>query len=108
MASTSFYRVKRHVLYQSGEQQNREVWGIDRPATGLRTTGGGARCLDNDDPLRSDGCDCVYLLQLADGRHVTWDRIWEWLSEASVARYTLVSGFEKMSPYSTLVLSGPT
>ena len=99
-----FYRVKRHVLYQPCEQQSREVWGIDRPATGIRTTSG-ARHIDCDDPLRNEGC--VQLLQLVDGCHVTWDRLWEWLSEADVAGYTLVSGFEKISPYSTLIIKGP-
>lgn len=104
---TSFYRVKRHVLYVRGEQQSREVWGIDRAAPGLRTANGGSNKVDADDPLRNDECGSVQLLLMADGRHVTWDRLFEWLSEASAAGYALVSGFEKLNPYSTLVLSRP-
>ena len=101
-----FYRVKRHVIYKPGCQQTEEVWGIDRPAPGLRT-GGAPRDTDADDPLRGDGCGCVTLLKMECGSPVTWDRFFEWLSEAETAGYELVSGYKNLSPYSVLVLRGP-
>ena len=102
-----FYRVRRHVIYKPGCQQTEEVWGIDRAAPGLCTVGA-PRSTDADDPLRDDECGCPQLLKLADGSWVTWPRFFEWLSEAEAAGYELVSGFKKMSPYSTFVLRGPT
>ncbi len=83
---------------------------MDRPfgSTALRTTGG-PRDTDADDPLRlGGGCGCPVLLRMADGReYVTWDRIWEWLSDAEAAGYEVVSGFKKLSPYSVIILRGP-
>jgi hypothetical protein len=101
-----FYRIKRHVIYKPGCQQTEEAWGIDRPAPGLHTATA-PRDTDADDPLRCGDC-CTILIKMADGRYVTWDRMWEWLSEAEAAGYELVSGFKKMSPYSVLVLRGPS
>jgi hypothetical protein len=100
-----FYRIRRHVIYKPGCQQTEEVWGIDRTAPSLNTVGA-PRDTDEGDPLRSDGCG-PQLLKLADGRWVTWERFFEWLSEAESAGYELVSGFKKMTPYSVLVLKGP-
>ncbi len=99
------YRVRRHVIYKPGCQQTEEVWGIDRAAAGLNTVGA-PRYTDEGDPLRNGECGSQ-LLKLADGRWVTWDRFFEWLSEAEVAGYELVSGFKKMSPYSVFVVRGP-
>jgi len=79
------------------------VWGIDREAPGLYVAGA-PRDTDADDPL---GRDCALLLQLRDGRWVTWEHIFEWISEAETAGYAIVSGFEKLSPYSTLIIKGP-
>jgi hypothetical protein len=42
-----------------------------------------------------------------DGEWVTWRRIWEWLSVAEEAGYSVVSGYEKLSPYSVIILKGP-
>jgi hypothetical protein len=97
------YRVRRHVIYKPGCQQTEEVWGIDRAAPRLRTVST-PRSTDADDPLRQEECGCPQLLQLSDGRWVTWSCVWEWLSEAEAAGYELVSGYQKLSPYSTLVI----
>ena len=83
--------------------ETEEVWGIDRPAPGLITTCA-PRDTDADDPLRRE-CN-TYLLKTADGHHVTWHRMFEWLSEAEAAGYEVVSGFKKLSPYSSIVLRG--
>lgn len=99
------YRVRRHVIYKPGCQQTEEVWGIDRAAPGLNTVGA-PRYTDEGDPLRSEEFGCPQLLKLTDNRFVTWDRFFEWLSEAETAGYELVSGFKKMSPYSVFVLRG--
>ena len=98
------YRVRRHVVL-TRDRQTEEVWGIDRPAPGLRT-GTSPRFTDEDDPLRRDCCGTV-LLKMSDGCWVTWDRIWAWLSDAEAAGYELVSGYKDVSPYSTLILRGP-
>ena len=99
-----FYRVQRHVVWDAPTQGTLEVWGIDRPALGLRFTGA-PRFTDECDPL-SGGCP--YLLLLKDGSWVTWDRIFEWMSEAEEAGYTVVSGLEKLTPYSTIVIAFST
>jgi hypothetical protein len=104
------YRLRRHVIYDSGCGQTQEVWGADRPfgSPALKTRPS-PRDTDADDPLRRGGrneCICAPLLVL-DGDYVTWDDIWEWLSVAEAAGYEVVSGFKKMSPYSTIVLRGP-
>jgi hypothetical protein len=106
------YRLKRHVLYRPDCQQTEEVWGIDRPATGLHTAPA-PRYTDQDDPLACSGNSsvggacCAHLLKTECGRWVPWGSIWEWLSEAEAAGYEVVSGFEKLSPYSVIVLRGP-
>ncbi len=95
------YRLKRHVIFERC-QQNREVWGIDRQPVGLMTVVS-PRDTDADDPLQYD---CSLLLQL-DGDYVSWTRFFDWLSVAEEAGYTLLSGFEKLSPYSTILIRGP-
>jgi len=97
-----FYRVQRRVVYLSYDQNTVEAWGIDRDASGLCVTS--TRFTDTDDPLAQD---CSLLLLFRDGRYVTWPLMFEWLSEAEEAGYTLVSGFNKLSPYSTLIIRGP-
>ena len=101
----AMYRLIRHVIYRPGSQETIEVWGIDRPAPGLHTTGAPS-FTDADDPLRR-GSACEQLLLMRDGDYVTWHRLTEWLGEASAAGYEVVSGFKKLSPYSTIVLKGP-
>lgn len=91
----------RHVIYKPGSQETHEVWGIDREAPGLRTRGA-PYATDADDPL--GGGPCSPLLVLRCGDFVTWDLFFEWLSEAEDAGYELVSGFQKLSPYSSLVI----
>jgi len=98
------YRIKRHVIYRRCEEQHDEVWGIDRVAPGLNTSSAPPDT-DRDDPLRKD--ECVILLRFTDRRFVTWDTLFEWLSEAESAGYELASGFQDLSPYSTVVLRGP-
>jgi len=98
------YRISRNVVYSMREQQTVEVWGIDRPAPDLACESA-PRDTNKDDPLTSyqDSCCCVLLLLLG-GRWVTWDRIPEWLSVAEEAGYELVSGYKKLSPYSTIMI----
>ena len=98
------YRLSRNVVYSVRDQQTVEVWGIDRPAHGLSFESA-PRDTNNDDPLSTnqDSCCCVLLLLLC-GRWVTWDRIPEWLSVAEEAGYELVSGYKKLSPYSTIMI----
>lgn len=98
------YRLLRHVIYQSGSQETQEVWGIDRVAPGLATVGAPS-FTDADDPLRRGACSPLLLMR--DGDYVTWHRFFEWLGEAEAAGYEVVSGFKKLSPYSTIVLRGP-
>lgn len=98
------YRIRRHVIYNSAEMQTKEVWGIDRPAPGLQIATG-PRDTDKGDPLLEK--ECSLLLRLQNGEWVTWHRIWEWLSEAEVAGYELISGYKHLSPYSTLIIRGP-
>ena len=100
------YRLRRHVIYRPGCQETEEVWGIDRRPAALPTACG-PRDTDADDPLRARSCGAPLLLKTADGDYVTWHRLMEWLSEAEAAGYELVSGYKKMSPYSTMVISGP-
>jgi hypothetical protein len=103
-----FYRLRRHVIYDSACGQTREVWGIDRhPACSSIKTVGAPRDTDADDPLRHGDCGCPLLLKFEDGRYVSWNNIWEWLSEAEDAGYEVISGFKKMSPYSTIIIQGP-
>jgi hypothetical protein len=106
-----FYRVRRHVIFKSGCQQTEEVWGIDRQPPPALKTARAPRYTDVDDPVldpnMSDEGSCPVLLKLNDGRWVTWHRIWAWLSEAEAAGYELVSGFQDITPYSTLVIRGP-
>jgi hypothetical protein len=97
------YVVKRHVIYGSQSQNEREVWGIDRSAAGLQTICA-PHDTDKDDPLRKD---CGTLLLKIGHEFVTWDRMFEWLSLAESAGYTVVSGFKNMSPYSQIVIRGP-
>lgn len=102
-----FYRLRRHVVYKPGCQQTEEVWGIDRKAPGLAT-----RCAprdtDADDPLACGDSCCGPELLVLDGHLVPWGRIWEWLSVAEEAGYEVVSGFDKMTPYSVIVMRGPS
>lgn len=74
---------------------------------GAMPTRGAPRDTDADDPLRHDECGCTQLLVLPCGSYVTWHRFMEWLSVAEAAGYELVSGFKKLSPYSTIVVRGP-
>ena len=97
------YVIKRHVVYGSQSQNEREVWGIDRAAPGLKTICA-PRDTDRCDPLRQG---CGTLLLTIGGEFVSWDRIFEWLSLAEVAGYTVVSGFKHLTPYSQIVLQGP-
>jgi hypothetical protein len=41
---------------------------------------------------------------MRDGDYVTWERMMEWMSEAEEAGYEVISGFKKMSPYSTIII----
>lgn len=104
------YRLRRHVVYDTACSQTREVWGVDRPlGSPALKTARGPRDTDADDPLRVGdcGCGCPLLLRTSDGTdYVSWNRIWEWLSDAETAGYEVVSGFKNLSPYSTIVLRG--
>ena len=95
------YKLIRHVIYHPGSQNTHEVWGVDRSPPGLPTTGA-PRSTDEDDPLRRGAC--VPLLLMRDGDYVTWERMMEWMSEAEEAGYEVISGFKKMSPYSTIII----
>lgn len=105
-----FYRVRRHVIFRPGCQQTEEVWGIDRQPAALKTARA-PRATDVGDPVldptMSDEGSCPLLLKLANGEWVTWHRIWDWLSQAESVGYELVSGFQDLTPYSTLILRGP-
>jgi len=99
-----FYRIRRNVVYSAQLQNTVEAWGIDRPAPGLCYVQA-PRDTNRDDPINGnqDKCCCVLLLLI--GRDwVTWDLLPEWLSIADEAGYELASGYEKLSPYSTLIL----
>jgi len=98
------YKLVRHVIFFPGSQETTEVWGIDRPAAGLPTTGAPS-FTDAHDPLRRGPCSPLLLMR--GGGYVTWQRMMEWLSEATAAGYEVVSGFKKLSPYSEIVLRGP-
>jgi hypothetical protein len=95
------YRLIRHVIFRPGTQETVEVWGIDRPAAGLPTVGAPS-FTDADDPLGRGPCSPLLLMR--DGDYVTWHRMMEWLGEAEEAGYEVVSGFKKLSPYSTIVI----
>jgi hypothetical protein len=97
------YKLRRHVIYKPGCQETQEVWGIDRQPAALSVRPA-PRDTDADDPLRGS---CVLLLCLHDGSFVRWPHIAEWLSEAEAAGYTVISGFENLSPYSVLLIRGP-
>jgi len=98
-STNMIYRLRRHVIYV---QEHEEVWGIDRAAPGLSVITG-PRCMDKDDPL---GTSCALLL-LLNGHYVTWPDIFEWLGMAEGLGYTVISGYEKLSPYSTILIRGP-
>lgn len=83
------YRLIRHVIFCPRTQETREVWGIDGAPPAI--------------PVASA---CSPLLLLPDGDYVSWGRMMEWLSFASTVGYTLVSGYEKLSPYSTMIIQG--
>ena len=100
------YQLRRHVIFKPGCQETIEVWGVDRPMAAMPTKGA-PRDTDADDPLRRDECGCTQLLVLPCGSHVTWHRMMEWMSLAETAGYEVVSGFKKLSPYSTIVMRGP-
>ena len=97
------YRIQRHVVYRSQSQDEREVWGIDRAAPGLQSICA-PRDTDVSDPLRRD---CGTLLLKMGGEFVTWHHIFEWLSMAEAAGYTVVSGYKNLHPYSPIVIQGP-
>lgn len=106
-----FYRMSRRVVYDRAAQEYNEVWGVDRVSDSfLLPTKPAPRDTDRDDPLndpkREGGCGCSALLTLRNGEWVTWKRMFEFLSEAEEAGYTLISGFEQLSPYSVMVLKG--
>jgi hypothetical protein len=101
------YRLQRHVVYDAGCQQTREVWGLDRRPAGALQTRPAPRFTDEDDPLRKEDACCVALVTLPCGGLVTWPRVFEWLSVAEAAGYQVISGFDTLSPYSTIVLRGP-
>ena len=96
--TSMYYRIRRHVVYIPGKESV-EAWGIDRPAPNLDTTT--ARFTDICDPLGSP-CSLLLLLQ---GQYVTWDRFWEWLSYAETKGYTLATTLDKISPYSTIIIT---
>ena len=96
------YKLIRHVVYFPSCQETQEVWGIDRKAPGIRTTGA-PPSTDADDPL---GGPCSSLLLMRDGDYVTWHRLPEWISEVEEAGYEVV-GLQKLSPYTTILLTGP-
>jgi len=98
------YRLIRHVIFRPGSQETQEVWGIDRAPAALPVVGAPS-FTDADDPLRRGACSP--LLVMRNGDYVTWDRFFEWLSEAEEPGYELVSGFKKLSPYSQMILRGP-
>lgn len=101
-----FYRLIRRVIFCPGSQETREVWGVDRPPAALPTVGA-PPFTDEDDPLQGDSGPCSALLIMRNGDYVTWHRFFEWLSEATMAGYRLVSGLEKLSPLTTFVIEGP-
>ena len=98
------YRLIRHVIFRPGCQETQEVWGVDRVAHSLSTTGAPS-FTDADDPLRRGACSPLLLMR--DGDYVTWHRLVEWLGEAEEAGYEVVSGFKNLSPYSTILLRWP-
>lgn len=98
-----FYKLSRHVVFDPHEGQTREVFGIDRSPTSLPVIAS-PRDTDKGDPLRREVC--APLLVLKDGRMVTWELFFEWMSEAEEAGYEVVSGFKKLSPYSLIVIKG--
>jgi hypothetical protein len=99
------YKLSRHVVYEPREQKSIEVWGIDRKPTSLPVQCA-PRDTDIDDPLRSETCCSSYLL-LLDSKFVKWHHISEWFSFAEDAGYEVISGFKKLSPYSTILVRGP-
>lgn len=99
-----FYRLIRHVVYSPRYQESQEVWGIDRPAPGLRIASA-PRSTDADDPLRKGPCSPLLLLR--DGEYVTWHRFMEWASEVEADGYEIMGGMQKLSPYTPIVIRGP-
>ena len=94
------YRLVRHVIFSPQTQETLEVWGIagDKIPEDLITTGA-PPSTDADDPLRRGPCSLLLLMR--DGDYVTWERLVEWLGEVN---YELVSGYAKLSPYSTMII----
>lgn len=92
------YTLIRHVVYFPSCQETREVWGLDREAPGVRTTGA-PRSTDADDPLRRGPCSPLLLMR--DGDYVTWHRIPEWISEVEEVGYEVIG---PLSPYTTILL----
>jgi hypothetical protein len=102
----AIYKLRRHIVYKPGCQETQEVWGIDRKPADLLTRPA-PRDTDADDPLRAASECCLHLLCLQDGSLVRWSHIAEWMSEAEAAGYTVISGFENLSPYSVILVRGP-
>ena len=98
------YRLIRHVIYRPGSQETCEVWGIDREAHGIRLRAA-PYGTDADDPIREGPCSL--LLALKDGDFVTWNRMFEWLSEAEEAGYEVISDLKNLSPYSQILIFRP-
>lgn len=96
------YCVKRNVVYSTRAQNTVEVWGIDRPAPDLPCEAA-PRDTNADDPLAPEDT-CSTVLLLLRGYWVTWDRFPEWLSFAEEVGYELVSGYKKLSPYSSIMI----
>ncbi len=99
-----FYQLRRQVIYRPDSQETVEVWGIDRKPKKLPTVGA-PKFTDADDPLGRGACSLLLVLRCGD--YVTWERMTEWFSEAEAAGYEVISGFKKLSPYSSIVLKGP-
>jgi hypothetical protein len=99
------YKLRRHVIYRSGCQETEEVWGVDRRPARLVACAA-PRDTDRDDPLRSRS-ECATQLLKHRGDYVTWENMMDWLSDAEEAGYEVVSGFNKFSPFSTIILRGP-
>ena len=102
--SDSVYFLTRHVVFDAACGKTREVWAADRPGAAFATTRA-PRFTDEGDPL---GHPCsTWLLVMPDGDWVGWNKIPVWLSVAIAAGYEVVSGFQDMSPYKSIVIRGP-
>ena len=94
------WRLQRHIVYLPSCQDTIEAWGIDRPAPSI-PTGPAGNWTDVDDPLATA---CPLMVFMRDGSYVTWNRIWEFLSEIGESGYQTVSSLHKISPFSTIVI----